>query len=267
MNAASAQQKASHSQPSDISSETSIARRSFSLPQVNSGTMMTTGYSFYPHPPSTQHQSSMGIVSPLTYHSQSGFRTVSTDRGANGSLSSIHEHLNPISPTPSNGMSNYVWNSHTNSFSSVGDSSMAKNLLPKHPPNSQMKHERNSEIGPSHMNGSTLVPVPFCSDDPSQQHYASATKKQRPNGYIAPKQIPDSFTSRVGSHVVASANMRASTGAMNAAGSNHPNDQVPKQVIFRRQLSSGKIECFLHGDNHDSMDVETAESRPRSMSF
>jgi hypothetical protein len=245
-----------------------MARRSFSLPLVNSGTIRPAGLPFYAHPPVTQQQPSMGIVSPLTYHPHSGARTVSTDRSVDGSLPSIHEQQwNPVSPTPSNGMSNYVWNSHANSFSSINDSDMAKTLLPKNPPNAQMKHDRNSEIVPSHTDGSASVPLPFCTDDPSQQQYASATKKQRLNGYIAPKQIPDSFTSRVGSHVVGGGSMRAATGSVSVAGSHHPNDPAPKQVLLRRQLSSGKIECFLNGDNHDSMDVETAETRPRSMSF
>lgn len=270
MNAASAQQKAAQSQQFDASLESSMARRSFSLPLVNSGTSRPTGYPVYPHPPMTQQQSSMGIVSPLTYHSQSGVRTVSTDRGVHGSLPSINEqHLNPVTPTPSNGMSNYVWNSHPNSFASVSDAVMTKTLLPRHPQNSQMKHDRSSVIVTSQMHGSASFPILCSTDDPSQQQYASAAKKQRPNGYIAPKQIPDSFTSRVGSHLVVGGNMRSSTGtsSMSAAGSHHPNDQVPKLVNFRRQLSSGKIECFLNGDNHDSMDVETAETRPRSMSF
>lgn len=74
-----------------------------------------------------------------------------------------------------------------------------------------------------------------------------APKKLRNNTYMAPRCLPPTFTSQTGSLVVA----------------NNGND--PRQVGFRRQLSTSKIEVFL-GD-HDAMDVDTETTRPRSMSF
>ena len=260
MNSASAQQSLPQSQLDAVApGETSLARRSFSLPLVSSGTTRPTGG--YPptyHPPITQQQhSSMGVVSPLTYHLQPGVRTVSAASYTDGTppLNGNHMHLNPISPTQTSGISNFVWNSQRNSFSTIHEDVVTKAIQPKHSQTAHMKHERNSEIMSSSTIDISLPPVP----DPSPQ-YASATKKQRPNGYIAPKQIPDSFTSRVGSHVVG--NMRGSTVASS------DNVAPPhRQVALRKQLSSGKIECFLNGESHDSMDVEPSEARPRSMSF
>jgi hypothetical protein len=52
----------------------------------------------------------------------------------------------------------------------------------------------------------------------------------------------------------------ATTSASNL--SSNPN----LRVHLRRQLSGGQLDPFLGGD-HDEMDVEAADSRPRSMSF
>lgn len=95
---------------------------------------------------------------------------------------------------------------------------------------------------------------------PLTQQLESASKKTRHNGYIAPRQIPATFTSQVGSLAVG--NSAISGNSTITAGGN--NDM--RQVGFRRQLSSSKIECFLGGD-HDAMDVDADTPRPRSMSF
>jgi len=88
----------------------------------------------------------------------------------------------------------------------------------------------------------------FSSSEISEAQSQQATpKKKRSNAYIAPRQVPSTFTSQMGSLVV----------------SKDSNSQ--QRVGFRRQLSSSKIEAFL-GD-HDAMDVEPESTRPRSMSF
>jgi hypothetical protein len=103
--------------------------------------------------------------------------------------------------------------------------------------------------------------MPFISDHPekrerddgcnSTQHIPvarpSAQKKSRRNTYVAPRHVPATFTGQMGSLVVTK------------------NINDPRQVGFRRQLSSSKIEGFL-GD-HDAMEVDTETTRPRSMSF
>jgi len=75
-------------------------------------------------------------------------------------------------------------------------------------------------------------------------------KKTRNNAYIAPRTVPNSFISSMGTLVAPAA----------VPGSN-------LRVHMRRELSGGKIESFL-GD-HDAMDVDTTSetTRPRSMSF
>jgi hypothetical protein len=83
------------------------------------------------------------------------------------------------------------------------------------------------------------------------------SKKSRVNTYIAPRAAAKpSLIATLGSLV------GGPTGATGAASSkSHPN----LRVHLRKQLSGGQLDPFL-GD-HDSMDVETAENRPRSMSF
>jgi len=79
------------------------------------------------------------------------------------------------------------------------------------------------------------------------------SKRTRDISYIAPRKIPNTFTSAVGSLAVSSMGSGGGTLDRN------------RRVSFRRQLSGSKVESFLGGD-HDAMDVET-ETRPRSMSF
>jgi hypothetical protein len=76
----------------------------------------------------------------------------------------------------------------------------------------------------------------------AQQPSQPVSKKSRENTYIAPRKVPKSLISSMGS-------LAGGPGLM------------------RRQLSGSNIDPYL-GD-HDSMDVESAadSSRPRSMSF
>ena len=83
---------------------------------------------------------------------------------------------------------------------------------------------------------------------PEQNH---SPKKSRPNNYIAPRVVPTTFTSTMGSLVKNGAN----TGMQKSN----------TRVQLRRQLSGGKLDAYLGSD--DSMDVDNSDSRPRSMSF
>jgi len=90
-----------------------------------------------------------------------------------------------------------------------------------------------------------------------QQQPAAAMKRTRANNYIAPKQVAkNSLLASMGSLAVPAA-------AAGFGGNN--NDPAGRRVQFRRQLSGSKLESFI--GNHDSMDVDKDESRPRSMSF
>jgi hypothetical protein len=82
----------------------------------------------------------------------------------------------------------------------------------------------------------------------------SLSKKTRENAYIAPRKVPQTFTSTVGTLATCSASDRGRGGG------------IDRRVHFRRQLSVSKVESFLDGD-HNAMDVDTSETRPRSMSF
>jgi hypothetical protein len=282
--------------------EASVARRSFSLPFFSSATTTTTWTQQQAPSSSSSH---VGVVSPLIYPPQSGIRTVSSSSSScTYGIPVIQQHqnhhpyhhptLNPVSPTQPSEMSNYVWDNQQQqphaAIAAIHDTNTMKHLLPQHRTTLaiSVKHERSD-------GNTTVVEVPFVSSSSSssslghpnsilhnnvvvqqlQQPYSSAAKKQRSNGYIAPKHIPDTYTSRVGSLAVGKtkgshANHMATK--MNT-GNNNDNDNSNshasfRQVSFRRQLSSSKIECFLNGDNHDGMDMDTSEvSRPRSMSF
>jgi hypothetical protein len=87
---------------------------------------------------------------------------------------------------------------------------------------------------------------------PMQQQMLLSPKKVRDNNYIAPRQVPNSLISSMGSLVGGSTSMGLQNNNL--------------RVHMRRQLSGSQLDSFL-GD-HDAMDVERpAESRPRSMSF
>lgn len=76
-------------------------------------------------------------------------------------------------------------------------------------------------------------------------------KKSRANNYIAPHTYPNTFTSTMGTLVSSHASLNWSSSL--------------RSVPLRRQLSGSQLESFL-GD-HDDMDVDVSEQRPRSMSF
>lgn len=94
---------------------------------------------------------------------------------------------------------------------------------------------------------------------PAQQQ---ATKKSRGNAYVAPRKVPKSFVSEVGS--LAAATVAQDTRGLNSTGTSTLGSSMMR-VHLRRQLSGGKLDPFL-GD-HDAMDVDASDSRPRSMSF
>jgi len=111
-------------------------------------------------------------------------------------------------------------------------------------------------------------------------------KRNRNNAYIAPRHIPHTFTSQMGSlavphprnnHHPQSQSQQSQYASMSSSSAQHHppvvdrTDNARQNMIgFRRQLSGSKIEAFLHSSNDDSMDVEpdsSASSRPRSMSL
>jgi hypothetical protein len=83
----------------------------------------------------------------------------------------------------------------------------------------------------------------------------SATKRQRPVGYTVPRQVAkNTLLATMGS-------LATAPGGAPGIGNNNSN----MQVQFRRQLSGSKLDSFI--GQHDSMDVDDTDSRPRSMSF
>lgn len=94
------------------------------------------------------------------------------------------------------------------------------------------------------------VPVPKPQAPPSLQGEGRA-KRTRPNNYIAPRVVPTTFTSAMGSLV----KNGASTGS----------EKSNSRVQLRRQLSGGNLDAYLGSD--DGMEVDIPEQRPRSMSF
>jgi hypothetical protein len=101
----------------------------------------------------------------------------------------------------------------------------------------------------------------------------SSSKKSRANNYIASRPVTKSLISTMGSLAgpppCVSTSTRSDSNSTSSSAtacasnlSNNPN----LRVHLRRQLSGGQLDPFLGGD-HDDMDVEPADSRPRSMSF
>lgn len=89
---------------------------------------------------------------------------------------------------------------------------------------------------------------------PPPQQSSSPAKRTRQNAYIAPTQVdPKSLLSQMGS--------------LAAAPSSSTNNNSNLRVQFRRQLSGSNLESFFLGNSHDSMDVDTNDTRPRRMSF
>lgn len=84
---------------------------------------------------------------------------------------------------------------------------------------------------------------------------SSFHKKTRQNDYISPRKIPTTFTSTVGSLVGGNASVLPWTGG-----------EGNRRIHLRKQLSGSKVEDFLSSET-DAMDVDPADSRPRSMSF
>jgi hypothetical protein len=98
----------------------------------------------------------------------------------------------------------------------------------------------------------------------------SSNKKSRGNAYIASRPVTKSFNSTMGSLVgltpciSTNASSTSTSSSVTACASNLSNNPNLR-VHMRRQLSGSQLDPFL-GD-HDDMEVEAADSRPRSMSF
>ncbi len=92
-----------------------------------------------------------------------------------------------------------------------------------------------------------------CSTETTNSSYLQ--KKIRPNDYIAPRKIPTTFTSTMGSLVGGDASTLPWTGG-----------EGNRRIHLRKQLSGSKLEGFLSSET-EAMDVDPAETRPRSMSF
>jgi hypothetical protein len=101
----------------------------------------------------------------------------------------------------------------------------------------------------------------------------SSSKKSRANDYIASRPVTKSLVSTMGSLVgpnpsVSTSSRSLGTGTSSSATASASNlsSNPNLRVHMRRQLSGGQLDPFLGGD-HDEMDIEPADSRPRSMSF
>ena len=99
----------------------------------------------------------------------------------------------------------------------------------------------------------------------------SSSKKSRANNYIASRPVTKSLISTMGSlvgppHSVMTSSRSTSTSSSATTSASNLSSNPDLRVHLRRQLSGGQLDPFLGGD-HDEMDVEPADSRPRSMSF
>jgi hypothetical protein len=101
----------------------------------------------------------------------------------------------------------------------------------------------------------------------------SSSKKSRANNYIASRPVTKSLISTMGSLAgpppCVSTNTRSSSESASSSATAYASNLSSNpnlRVHLRRQLSGGQLDPFLGGD-HDDMDVEPADSRPRSMSF
>jgi hypothetical protein len=234
-------------------------------------------------------------------------------------------YLNPISPTPRidegiplSSSSTTTTNDHIVNHNNSSRMNTCHRMTPRSRDNASTLHENNfTTLFPStfttkharYSTGSMSQSTAAISQqehehEQQQQQYSSMTKKQRPNSYIAPRHIPDTYTSRVGScSMVANSTRGASTAATtmnginqhgnNSSNSNNNNSSTDdKRIQLRRQLSSGKIESLLsscgthpnhlsnddgmmdvdsghnqsHNNNNTSSITDTSQ-RPRSMSF
>jgi hypothetical protein len=106
------------------------------------------------------------------------------------------------------------------------------------------KRGRGEDEGPSEP---TFVQVAIHTALEAPAPPSSTPKKSRPNSYEAPRVIKASILTAMGSLV----------GGVQGDS----NSSVP----MRRRLSGGALEDYIGG--HDNMEMDTADSRPRSMSF
>jgi hypothetical protein len=106
------------------------------------------------------------------------------------------------------------------------------------------KRGRGEDEGPSQP---TFVKVAMHTAPEAPAPPSAAPKKSRPNSYVAPRVVKPSILTAMGSLV---GGVQGNSFSI---------------VPMRRRLSGGALEDFIGG--HDNMDMDTADSRPRSMSF
>jgi hypothetical protein len=121
-------------------------------------------------------------------------------------------------------------------------------LMHSPPTNEAEKRGRGGDGG-----GSSQVQHLGVPTQPAQQQAQApasppvSNKRSRPNNYEAARNIKPSILTALGS--------------LAGGGQGGSNASVP----LRRRLSGGAVEEFIGG--HDNMDMDTTDSRPRSMSF
>jgi hypothetical protein len=277
-------------------------RRSVSLQLLNSASSRREGQQAT-YGSSTSYQHNIGVVTPLIYPPPASIRSVSSSSNTINSVQPTNNHFySPVTPIPrideisstTTSTSNYDWSS-----SSTPTAQLHRNtqLLPSLARTTSTKHERHASTATnisydSNYNNTTTIDNTSQQqqqqDHLQQEQYSSATKRIRPNSYIAPRHIPDTYTSRVGSIAIGNMNRMNGSNPLHMSNSNTQSNTITttsnnndtttssnnnnNRVQLRRQLSSGKIESFLSGNNdNDGMDVDTIDvsqqQRPRSMSF
>lgn len=136
-----------------------------------------------------------------------------------------------------------------------GDDSSRQQLQQQQQQQQQHQHQiyQHQTYGQPTANAIPLTPV--AQEEVTQ---GSMSKRSRPNNYEAPRTVPPSILTAMGSLVGGS----ISNGSTNNPGLGSQAQFVP----FRRRLSGGALEQFIGG--HDTMDTDNNEySRPRSMSL
>mmetsp|Transcript_115010 Transcript_115010/g.171897 ORF Transcript_115010/g.171897 Transcript_115010/m.171897 type:complete len:150 (+) Transcript_115010:309-758(+) len=116
------------------------------------------------------------------------------------------------------------------------------------PPNEDQKRGRDGDgVGNSQAQhlGMPAQPTPQQAQAPASPPVSN--KRSRPNNYEAARTVKPSILTALGS--------------LAGGGQGDSNTTVP----LRRRLSGGALDEFIGG--HDNMDMDTTDSRPRSMSF
>jgi hypothetical protein len=130
----------------------------------------------------------------------------------------------------------------------VGLSSPPTSSMDSQSSGGSQKRSRGEDEGPSQP-VFVQVPIPTTQAAPHAPPEVSSVtpKKFRTCSYKKPRTVRPSILSAMGSLV--------------GGGHGDANSSVP----VRRRLSGGHLEEYIGG--HDTMEMDTADSRPRSMSF